>query len=168
MLRIVIIACSSFYLFASEGSARLFPDVNESAPFRRMPASMIVIDTHLLEHGTLSDRLRVMVTGSFFDDVKISENKTIELIRSNPGNSNPYYSQYDAHLITLACRIGMKDVVQAIVESNPDSLNCRRSGLNLTSSLTPLDEAIEFEQEEVVKYLRDRGAVCTLDGDVTF
>lgn len=158
MLKIAIVICSSFYLFASEGPIQ---ESSEGFPLRRTPASAPGMDAYFLEHGNLSDRLRVRVMGSFLDDIDISENKTIELIRSNRGNSNPYYAQYDAHLITLAARNGMKDIVQAIVESNPSSLNCCSSGLNVTSGITPLDEAIAFEQEEVVRYLRSLGAVET-------
>jgi hypothetical protein len=152
MLKIAIVICSSFYLFASQEPT----EVSEGGfPLRRTPAMYPGVDACRL-NGTLSERLLVMVNGSFLDDVDISENKTIELIRSNPGESNPHYGPYDAYLIALACRQGMKDVVQAIVESNPDSLNC------LSAGFTPLDEVIEFSQPEVAEYLRSVGAVCTL------
>ena len=152
MTKIAIAICSSFCLFAAEGPVT--PEVSEdfSHPLRRAPAGYPGIDTYHLEHGTLSEKLIVMVTGSFLDDVYVPENKIVELIRANPGKSNPYSGAYEAYLIALASRHGMKATVQAIVESNPGSLNC------LSSGLTPLTEALEFRQDAVSEYLRGVGA----------
>lgn len=153
MLKIAIIFFSSLYLFASE---RPTEESDEYFPLRRVPAMSIGLGQYYLEQGNLEEKLLIRVVGGFFDDIDVSENSTIELIRSNPGNSNPYYGHYNAYLITLACRNGMGDIVRAIVESNPDSLNC------LSAHHTPLDEAIAFHQHEVVKYLRSIGAKHTL------
>ncbi len=151
MLKLAVTICSSFYLFAAEYSPDDFPP-----PLRRSPASHSGMDAYILEHGTLSEKLVTMVAGSFLDDLDISENKIIELIKANPGHSNPYSGKYDAYLIALACRHGMKDTVQAIVENNQASLNC------LSADCTPLDEAIEFSQREVAQYLFEKGAKMSI------
>ena len=122
-------------------------------PFRRQTRELSA-DTiqWIINEHTLKLKLITMVR--YVDTNNITEGDIINLIKANPGDSNPYSDSHQAHLIALACRDGRTSIVSAILESNPDALNCDNSGF------TPLDEAVDFGQAEVAKFLRDKGALA--------
>lgn len=160
MLKLAIIISSLLHLFAAEHN-----DLNElylaSLPPLRWSPAMISDDAvrNYLEDGCLGDRLITMVENIKNQKFQITEDQITNLIKANPqtsspySGSNPYSGSYKAYLIALACRYGLLNTVTAIVEHNPDSLNCNSSGCS------PLDEAIEFNQNVIANYLRSKGGI---------
>jgi hypothetical protein len=123
-------------------------------PLRRQARELSPGDIdYILNNHTLEWRLITMVR--YVGTNGITEEKIINLIKANPGNSNPYSDFHKAHIIALACRSGLKNIVSAIVENNPDALNCNNSGYS------PLDEAIDHDQMDIAKFLRKKGAIRT-------
>ena len=123
-------------------------------PLRRQPRLMLAKDIdYVINNCSLDDRLITMI--SYVGKVGITEQQIINLVNANPGKSNPYSGTHHAYLIALACRDGRTNVVSAILKNNPDALNCNNSGL------TPLDEAIDFRQDNVEKLLRGKGATVS-------
>lgn len=108
---------------------------------------------YVINNHTLKWKLITMVR--YVGTNGITEQRVIDLIKSNPGNSNPYSDSHQAHIIALACRVGHTNIVSAIIESNPEALNCNNS------SYTPLGEAIDHDQMDVAQFLREKGAIET-------
>ncbi len=182
MSKLIILLCSVFSAFASEASkeaghlasamleetppAPLLGPVPSTtldnipniflrpAPLRRQTRLLDpeTIDWVINNH-TLKWRLITMV--QYVGTNGITEQAVIDLIKKNPGNSNPYSDSHQAHIIALACRVGNTNIVSAIIENNPEALNCNNS------SFTPLGEAIEFRQMGVAQFLREKGAIET-------
>ena len=148
MLKILVVLCNIFYLFASGIPDDLWP-----VPMRRSASGDANIAAYTLKHGDLAEKLIAMVC--YFDaaELGITERKITRLVRENSIRSNPYSDMHNAYLITLASRHGLLSVVKSIVENKPDSINCLGNGY------TPLDEAIQFRKWDIADYLRKNGGV---------
>lgn len=121
-------------------------------PLRRQPR---VMDSETIRIAITSEDLnyKLITMFRYLGKYDISEDQVINLIRSNPGQSNPYSDSHRAYLIALASREGNINIVSAILEHNKGSINCNNAGL------TPLDEAIDFGQFKVARFLREKGGV---------
>ncbi len=182
MSKFIILLCSAFSAFASEASTEasslaseilndtppapsLRPLTTDSATLCDMPAFYLrpaplrrqtrllspeTID-YVIHNHTLKWRLITMV--QYVGTNGITEQHLIDLIKKNPGKSNPYSDSHQAHIIALACRDGRTNIVSAIIENNPEALNCNNYGC------APLDESIAFGQMELAQFLRKKGAI---------
>lgn len=154
---------SAMFLFTSIVATSVFSIDNEvSRPIRRAPA-MLTRATELarLKSDVFAEKLEAMVVCYSEGKHGITFRHIKRLITQNPDNANPYIAKYDAHLITLASRWGMFDVVQVIAENNQSSIHSRGKAGQVDANdiftcygaCTPLDEAVAFGQKNVAKYL---------------
>lgn len=142
----------TFLLFSLPLCATELPinDASGVSPVRRSPAMITTQqELDLLNSGVFSERLLGLVLCYHEKKNNVKFSQIRRLISQNPANSNPYLGRYDAHLITLASRWGMLDVVATIAENYPESRLCKDK-----RGRTPLDEAILFGNIGVAKYLK--------------
>lgn len=154
---------SVMFLFTSAVVSSVFSLDNEvSYPIRRAPAmSTRSAELARLKSDVFAEKLEAMVVSYSQGKHNVTFRQIKRLITQNPDNANPYIAKYDTHLITLASRWGMLDVVQAIAENNQSAIHSRgKAGQvdanNIFTSYgayTPLDEAVAFGQKNVAKYL---------------
>lgn len=138
-------------------SCEIIGDCPPPTPLRRSTRELSpdTIDWVINNH-TLKWRLITMVR--YIGTNGITEEQVINLIKANPGESNPYSDSHKAFLVTLASREDSKiNIVSAILDSNQDALNC------ISSDCTPLDEAMDFSQGKVAKFLREKGGLMHQD-----
>lgn len=153
------------HMYSAESPAD-FDDGLEQIPARRSIGIDATIAASRLKYGDTATRLITMVTcyPLHAAELHLRESKIIRLIRQNPGASNPYSDEYNAHLITLAARYGHVRIVKAIAECNPESICCfgiyksEEEVVKIFQRETPLDEAVLFRNKKVAKFLYTLGA----------
>lgn len=164
-------------IYSVEADIELDEDLGQ-LPGRRSICMDVSIASSRLK-GDTATRLITMVTcfPEYAKELHLRESKIIRLIKQNPGASNPYSDEYNAHLITLAARYGHVNIVKAIAECNPQSLYCfgvyeraeenkiEENGIEKIIKVvkvfereTPLDEAVLFRKKKVARFLHNLGA----------
>ncbi len=151
MFRFFILICSIFSVFPVDNLIDLESPIMPPSLRRQTRELSNEAIQYAIKNCALKHKLITMVRYVGSND--ITEEKIIKLINDNPQESNPYSDSHQAYLIALACRGGYLDIVKAIIENNSKALNCYNSGY------TPLDEAIDFSQSKVEKYLLEQGGV---------
>lgn len=156
--------CAAFLLLIafSETAFSMNEESLGGNPVRRAPA-MLTRSAELarLTSDIFVEKLEAMVVCYSEGKHGVTFRQIKRLITQNPDNANPYIAKYDAHLITLASRWGMLDVVQTIAENNQSSIHSQGKAGQVDANniftcygaYTPLDEAVAFGQKEVAAYL---------------
>jgi len=149
MLKFLIISLCIFTLFGEE------PINEDGPPIRRTPAMQTRAEELSVLTSNFAEKLVTMVVcyheNRCYEELgkhQITLRKILNLINQNPENANPYVARYDAHLITLASRWGLFEIMKAIAYSNQQSIYCQDK-----EGRTPLDEAIIFKNISTAQFL---------------